>query len=507
SILPHAANISFHHLQTFPNRNYGYIELPTMDADKVKKKLNGSILKGSKIRVDEARPKKRRTPNVEMAAYEPDKPQKRKKSKTETDVLTGVELTDRKVQRGWTKPPGHTKAAKGKKAKAETSAHSTKSECLFRTTLPANVAVSDQPSTSTKSKSKARREAVVHEFSNNSKHATFMRGKQAEDGGQVVSQYVDRKGWIDDQGTLVEPAVASTDDLPRSSAKPQTAKERKRDSPSSQSAVPVNRPDERQADSKARTAEDNDETSSSGTSSDDLSSHSGRGSDEERDGIHSTAEPPISTSKTFNPEAIPPRPSKLTTNGHHTSNTDTTSPIKVAAPSPKASLQPKEIHPLETIFKQPNSKSLAPNSKPNLQVQTSFSFFDPDADEQPPAMGKIPRTPFTQRDFQERGLRSAAPTPDTAAPGRNFLSGWARAEKEEEEEEEKNEKAEASPSPKNAVAKNSVENEECGTEESSFKDWFWKHRGEANRAWKKRRRETAKKKRKLENQRHSDQIS
>ena len=43
-----ADNISYHTLETFPENNYGYLELPPMEAEKLKKKLNGSILKSKK---------------------------------------------------------------------------------------------------------------------------------------------------------------------------------------------------------------------------------------------------------------------------------------------------------------------------------------------------------------------------------------------------------------------------------------------------------------------------
>ena len=39
-------------------------------------------------------------------------------------------------------------------------------------------------------------------------------------------------------------------------------------------------------------------------------------------------------------------------------------------------------------------------------------------------------TPFTQRDLEWRGLRSAAPTPDTAAIGRRFSFDWRKGSQE-----------------------------------------------------------------------------
>ncbi len=487
-----------------------------MEADKVKKKLNGSILKGSKIKVDEARPKKRRTPDLEGTAEEErDKTQKRKKRKTEKDVLPGVELVDRKVQRGWTKLPSQTKSSKDKKLKSETSAYSSKSECLFRTKIPPNVASSQKLSTKSKSKSKegkgktkVGKEAVVHEFSNTTKHATFLRDEQPVKKGKAVSEFVDGKGWVDEQGDLVEQVVPSAEKTRHFSAVSQVAEEmkkkKKRETVYPQPAVSAEDTEKQRSKNKATAQPDDDDTSSSGTSSDedDSSSQSASSSKAEEEEANSTAEPLI-------PKTKPTTSSKPTTNGHPTTSTN-------------PNTQPKETHPLETLFKQPPSTNPSPsNPKPTLQVQTSFTFFDPETDEhQPPATitsTNILQTPFTQRDFQQRGLRSAAPTPDTAAPGRGVPAGWARGEDLDEEEEEE-EAVEEGDMSEGGVERNvkikkrkeiGKETGESGVEKknSSFKDWFWEHRGDTNRAWKKRRREMAKEKRKRENKRLGGRVS
>ena len=75
-----AQNISFHQIQTFPESNYGYLELPSADAQALQKKLHNAILRGKKMKIEEARPKKRRHEEVEQA--EP-KSKSRKKSKDE----------------------------------------------------------------------------------------------------------------------------------------------------------------------------------------------------------------------------------------------------------------------------------------------------------------------------------------------------------------------------------------------------------------------------------------
>jgi hypothetical protein len=100
SILPNACHISYHTIQTFPEKSYGYVELPVMDAEKIKKKLNGSILKGTKVKIDKARPQKEAV--LEEAVAEPDRPKKEKKKKRKRDELSGVEIGERRVKRGWT---------------------------------------------------------------------------------------------------------------------------------------------------------------------------------------------------------------------------------------------------------------------------------------------------------------------------------------------------------------------------------------------------------------------
>lgn len=36
-----ASTISYHTIDIFPEKNYGYIELPEIEADKLRRKLNG----------------------------------------------------------------------------------------------------------------------------------------------------------------------------------------------------------------------------------------------------------------------------------------------------------------------------------------------------------------------------------------------------------------------------------------------------------------------------------
>jgi len=133
---------------------------------------------------------------------------------------------------------------------------------------------------------------------------------------------------------------------------------------------------------------------------------------------------------------------------------------------------------------------------------------------------EAPTTPFTQRDIEWRGLRSAAPTPDTAGLGRRFSFDWRKNSQEADDDEDmgdvdslaeqrlsQNTRANA----KAKLAEVAEEDEEDEEEnaaaaggkeekpESEFKKWFWENRGDLNRAWKKRRRDALKAKRHSEN--------
>ncbi|KAL2056527.1 hypothetical protein ABVK25_002921 [Lepraria finkii] len=113
----------------------------------------------------------------------------------------------------------------------------------------------------------------------------------------------------------------------------------------------------------------------------------------------------------------------------------------------------------------------------------------------------MPQTPFTQQDIRQRRQRSAAPTPDTAAPGKTFGDIWEGTSDVSDDEDD----MEVDDTPKGKVKKGAPEVKKGAPEvkeeqqESEFSKWFWEHRGETNRAWKRRRRETAKDKRQKDN--------
>src|SRR5579871_6857249 len=47
---------SYHTIETFPEKSYGFVTVPRSEADKLKKKYNGTVFRGIKMSVEEARP-------------------------------------------------------------------------------------------------------------------------------------------------------------------------------------------------------------------------------------------------------------------------------------------------------------------------------------------------------------------------------------------------------------------------------------------------------------------
>jgi hypothetical protein len=539
SILPLAKNISYHAVETFPEKGFGYVELPAMEAQKIKKKLNGSTLKGSKVRIADAKPEKRKA--IEDAEHldEDGEPSKKrsKKARKEQGVLDGAELPDgRKVKRGWTEPPVKSKKekkekgdkdkdqVKEKKVKRKESKYTKEPELLFKAKLTPVAATeearkekSKDKKKEKKDKNKSKREVVVHEFEKSTKQPSFLKASKASSENKEAVEYVNGKGWVDEDGNVVEAEIGkvrnrrvlelvdpvpvqlttekySATPSPKSSPTPKAGKGRKKQT---KQATPP---------SSSFESED-DESSVVSSSSDGESSASGDEVDAD-----TPVSPRASTQKANTPE------------------------IAVTLSSPVS----KEVHPLEALFKRPKPLNLtlpgtdatSTPAKGLAPINTSFSFFEGNGetmDVDTEAPDAAPVTPYTQRDLEWRGLRSAAPTPDTAAIGRRFSFPWRKgsqeaddaeqdgdaeaetqlsnntkanaaaqylpgvAEEEEDEDEVDGEKGEA--------GEGEVVGEEEGEEkpESEFKKWFWENQGGLNRAWKKRRRDALKAKRLSDN--------
>jgi hypothetical protein len=510
SILPSARNISYHSLQTFPEKSYGYIDLPMADAEKIKKKLHGAILKGAKVRIEKARPEKEDV--VEEDGPERVKKERKKRKRDQLEV-PGFDIGERHVKRGWTTPSVEIKGkGKGKeKEKVAKSKFTTGPECLFKTVLPPNK-VENAKGKLKKSKDKKKgKETLVHEFERTVKYATFLRAPGGNKSKGVV-EFVEGKGWVDEDGNMVE-VVKMRKGPAKVESKPAAKEELEAESSEESSDEEV---DEKEVELKIPNevgygSEDNisddslfeeeldskvvessmsitkvDEESSEESSSEDSSS------EEQCDHVNvastSKAAKAASTSSESSEEESEDEPeepqSAITSRPQSSSGAG----LSIKIPDSMASTPiTSSVHPLEALYKR------TPEEQP--KAGPSFSFFG-DNDEEEIAVEthlQVPLTPFTQKDFEYRGIRSAAPTPDTAHPNKRFV--WPTDNDDEDDDEET-----SSPirEPKGKQKGTEVE------PESDFQKWFWENRGNVNRAWKKRRKVVAKEKRQRENRKGQD---
>ncbi len=503
-ILRQSSNISFHIIQTFPDRNYGYVDLPELEAAKLTKKLHGSLLKGFKMRVEEARPKK--------ASGEDDESKEQglttsetleKRSKTskarEEGVITGHELHDRKVKRGWTepasseaKPTKRRKDKPDKKSKPKPSSLTGNAECLFKTMLPPNKTPSDNGRIKKRKRGESSRQVIVHEFANTTKHANFLRDDSDTTSKKRTSEYVEGRGWVDEDGNVLEAGPKGQRKKSKQDVNNDPQRERPIKAPSRRSSrldppsVLITAPEPRGARSEPAVL--NDETSSSGTSST-------LGSDNDERVLESAPSPPRESRSRS--EKQKRKGTGVATTGFDGVEVGSVERLSItrssASPPPAQNLDPTStsgIHPLEALFKRPKNAASRTPKKPALEVSTSFNFLDPDADENGSQGVLIPQTPFTQQDIRQRRQRSAAPTPDTAAPGKTFGDFWEGnsdiSAGDEDMEIEGAPKAEAD----EATAKKNKDQPQ-----SEFQKRFWEQRGETNRGWKRKRREATKEKR------------
>lgn len=486
-----AENISFQTVDNFPENNYGFVDLPETEAKTLVTKLNGAILKGRKMKVEKARAKKRSHDAVQQdTAAEQEKSQRKsKKSKKDKDaengVLEGYQLpADRKVKRGWTEPKSDERTRhkakskdkeKTKKSKRQApSQYTEKEELLFRTELPPNKQYLDQDSKSksrnkskSKDKQKSNTETVVHEFQRTEIQPAFVRDTASS--GRAA-EYIDNVGWVDENGHVVETAASSS-----SRKNPTSAESRRIAVPKSDGAKISDMQDEHA------------ETASSGSSS------SSAIDDEDVDNVQEIDATSDSAS-TSSASRVDP---------DSESDKDHEEDGQEARSAPHSDEQvgletPQKVHPLEALFKRPHPPAGQEAAKPSLEIETSFSFFDQsaadadaDADDDLPPM---PATPFTSNDMRSRGVRSAAPTPDTAHPSR--FTGFAglmatRLSREQSVEDGK----------LNTVGNDQIlpASENSDRAQSDFEKRFWAERGQNNRAWKSRRKTALKEQRQKEN--------
>ncbi|KJZ71642.1 hypothetical protein HIM_08954 [Hirsutella minnesotensis 3608] len=486
SLQPAARNVSFHTIETFPERRFGFVDLPQMDADKLKKKLHGAVLKGTKIRIEPARPEERPEPTghtdatVKKRKKSHDGLGSSKKRKRQPDVLEGVTLRDRKVKRGWTESGDTMRKHKkskdkdkdkdgrdGQKRKRLKSKYTEKEECLLKVKVPPNAMANlsqEQGSRTSRKKSKSR-EVTIHEFERTTQFPSFLKQTAPETSGKPATEYVEGKGWVDEDGNVVE-AVKT-----RVPANPPKRQEEEEEEEEEEAKL-----DQHTASTSKNTRQDEDETTD--TSSDESSEES---SDEDSPAKEAESTTPLSAGKKTSPNAASPVPSKNLT-------------IKIL---PQTTPSATGVHPLEALYKRPKGDAGDQAQTPAAQAEP-FSFFggtassgsdcDSDSGEGPDRpTARVPMTPFTRQDLEQRVVRSAAPTPDTAHPSRTN-SLWPPGPDEEENEEDE-------------VGDDGDDGAGQGApaEQSDFQSWFWDNRRDLNRSWMSRRKSAAKEKRHREN--------
>ncbi|KAI2617892.1 hypothetical protein GGR54DRAFT_202505 [Hypoxylon sp. NC1633] len=519
SVLPRAQNISYHTIETFPDKRYGFVDLPTADADKIKKKLNGAILKGCKMRVEKAKPEYIPNPTAEAdeAKAKKDKiKSKKRKREADADATPGIELQGRMIKRGWTiseremidekrkKPTKDKKDKKDKRSKEDKEAKKKRRrevkskytdgpECLFKTKFPdaGSSTKTDDDGSRHHRKKTTDREVTIHEFEKTVKYPSFLK-TNTDKLNSTSATFKDDVGWVDENGNIVEPLISKRPNVSASKPKSTASK--------SHEPAPV---------------EDDDDTSSSDASSsddpedDEAISQESSDSDSEESEIKlppkilrvetQTLRSPVSTAK---PESARPK----------SSSSITSLTIKIPPVTPAAA----KVHPLEALYKRPRGD--AATVAGNAAEAQPFSFFNNEEDDDDDAgegktMGppsQPPMTPFTKQDFDFRSTRSAAPTPDTAHPGRTF-NLWPRQgsadrinEDDEGEEDEVNNDEEQGDQDKDIamVSGSNQLNANDGDKQtpvSDFQKQFWESRGDLNRSWRKRRKAASKEKRYREN--------
>ncbi|KAG9684792.1 hypothetical protein KCU95_g12832, partial [Aureobasidium melanogenum] len=543
SVQPNATNISYHTVQTFPERGFGFVELPRADADKLRKKLNGATLRGQKMAIQEAKPEKRRRRDKDDDANEEAEKQPRKKAKKEKSTkkkdkeIAGFELPDhRQVKRGWTEEPGKHKDKKDKSHKSssdkkdktpkrEKSKYSSKPEVLFKQKLPEAVMMAQKAEGKDKKNKKTKQPkniTVIHEFEKNKPVPSFLKSDVSSK-VSATADFVPGKGWVDAHGNVVEEVevkpkredrIAKITDTPvEIKIKPAAPKEpaMHKDITAGAKALGYNSSSDESSDVSSES--DEDMTDDSDDDQDEKAEEEKEAEKEEiaeeiKEGAGDIAAP-APTEQQDEPEADSAQDSSDSDSNSDSDDVEEeaaapekgTTPQKSPSPiatSPKPTTPPREVHPLEALFKKKATSDSTPRPAP---INTSFSFgitddIDEDMEDADPT---YPSTPFTRT----RDIRSAAPTPDTAAIGRKFSFSFANQFADDDIEENYDAEEEYQNANYEPLG---VKEKAEGEEETEFAKWFWENRGDSNRAWKKRRRDVMKVKRQRENRRISRRV-
>lgn len=486
-----ACDISYHSIKTFPEKAFGYVTLPAMEAHRVKKKFNGATLKGSRVRVQEANPEKRKVEPEEPSEESSGK--KRRKKAAEHGVLPGFELpADRTVKRGWTDPDARpaTRSRKAKKEKddekpkQQPSKYTKQQELIFRTKLPPTADV--PKSKKKKSKRETAADLVVHEFENTQQFPAFLKTTHVDRKSKISRRFVEGEGWLDEDGNCVEEVNPSL--------------KRRKSSP---------KPDDRPADAPTK-AKKKDKRKESPSKDVLIEPEAAESNDIKSDG-NSPAAPEAKPKRTSSRKSKPPALELKPQQDDHSPEAEEpaaqdASETKDSNPTP---------HPLEALYKRPKAEGAS------AVANEPFTFFDgKEADEAPQDLAvEVPHfgTQTPKSRGEPRWNRSGAPTPDTAYGRRrfSFSRGVVDDKVDEEDEDEDEEEVERATKGEEAAedgasdAGSDAEGDgeaEKPQEESAWSKWFWENRGHNNRAWKKRRREALREVRKRENKRLSKRI-
>ncbi|KAH8902201.1 hypothetical protein BR93DRAFT_854812, partial [Coniochaeta sp. PMI_546] len=516
TLLPKARNISYHEIATFPEKRYGFLDLPAEDANKLRKKLNGAVLKGQKIRVEQAKPERIPEPMGDAAMAGDKAPKKKdrkdkkedksKKRKREAEEIPGIELENgRKVKRGWTvaddpksykdkdKRKKDKKDKKDKKGKREVKSKYTEHpECLIKAVLPSKVVETgevDEDGNKKRKKHKTK-EVVVHEFAKTTNFPTFLKSTVSSSSakGKGDIEFVDGKGWVDAEGNVVEavktrpaPSKAKATTVPaEDDIKPQPKRQ--------EDLMDI-------VDSPAGSTHSSEAGSDSEEAGDDETESEARKPDIEPAGKDSASV--RETSQSPNPISTPT--SILKRESARPTSSSSAKGLSIKIPPPPATPGNPTVHPLEALYKRPSqaagahTQDAAPESEP-------FSFFgNGDMEEDTSTVTtQVPLTPFSRQDFESRGIRSAAPTPDTAHPSR-MAKFWPLGGADDIEEEVEEDDDEDDNNAGVDVEETGKAADQGADSTSDFQKWFWEHRGDLNRSWKKRRKTAAKEKRYREN--------
>ncbi|EFX00439.1 hypothetical protein CMQ_7441 [Grosmannia clavigera kw1407] len=543
SIRSDARNISYHGLQSFPEKRYGYVDLPSAAADKLRNKLNGAVLKGVKLRIQPARtrkkeedgwaPRKQSDDDDSMAGFHRTRGRRENKDFMQSatfglttwrrlggaaasEEIPGIQLeVGRQVKRGWTEGEDEKIARKKAKKEERNSSKSKKSadkpkteqkmrqraakytdkkECLMKTILPPKAMAAEKAAAAAAAPTTADAAAVVPEEEDEETRARRRkRDKRARH--VVVHEFAHSTKFptfLRSAGDGAAPLRANlefvdgkgwvdgTGDVVEAMLSTRPAVvTAKIETEALKAKI------EKVRKAQIVSSDDSSDTSDSG----DSISSSGESSEEEEEEEDEDEDDENKETKMAEAPPMVERPKSSS------SSKGLTIQIPAAV----------EVHPLEALYKKTKATAVGDDktrgdADADKTAAEPFSFFggsddvddadDGDDDGQPQ-----PTTPYTEKELEWRHVRSAAPTPDTAHPSRSGSGRWPFGDRMEEDDDDNDDDE----NDNEAGATRDKEAAVTDDPTADFESWFWDNRGDLNRAWKRRRKTAAKEKRYRDN--------